>query len=80
LRKRRSDGNTNYFGPIETEKMSIVDLCLCFLSLRRVESEEGEVKRREWTSCGCSGTGAAFAEAGEGEGQGGGGREAGGSE
>jgi len=60
--------------------MSIVDLCLCFLSLRRVESEEGEVKRREWTSCGCSGTGAAFAEAGEGEGQGGGGREAGGSE
>jgi len=45
-----------------------------------VESEEGEVNRREWTSCGCSGTGAAFAEAGEGEGQRGGGREAGGSE
>jgi hypothetical protein len=40
LRKRRSDGNTDYFGPVEIEETSIVDLCLCFLSLRRVESGE----------------------------------------
>jgi len=66
LRKRWYDENTNYFGPVETEEMSMVDLCLCFLSLRRVERE-----RREGTSCGCSSTGAALAEAGEGEGRGG---------
>jgi hypothetical protein len=78
LRKLRSDGNIDYFGPVETEETSIVDLCLCFLSLRRVDSGEGEAKRREWTGCGCSGTGAALAEAGEGGGQRG--RMAGGSE
>jgi hypothetical protein len=49
-----------------------------FLSLRRVDSGEGEAKRREWTGCRCSGTGAALAEAGEGGGRGGG--TAGGSE
>jgi hypothetical protein len=52
--------------------MSIIDLCLCFLSLRRVESGEGEAKRREWTGCECSGTGAALVEAREGGGRGGG--------
>ena len=72
MRKRRSDGNTDYFGPVETEETSIVDLFLCFLSLRRVESGEGEAKRREWAGCGCSGTGAALAEAGEGGGRRGG--------
>ena len=49
-----------------------------FLSLRRVDSGEGEAKRREWPGCRCSGTGAALAEAGEGGGRGGG--TAGGSE
>jgi hypothetical protein len=71
LRKRRSDRNTDYFGLVETEETSMVDLCLCFLSLRRMESGEGEAKRREGTSCGCFGTGAALAEAGEGRGRGG---------
>jgi hypothetical protein len=66
LRKRRYDGNTDYFGPVETEEMSMVDLCLCFLSQRRVER-----KRREETGCGCSGTAMALAEAGEGGGRGG---------
>ena len=65
MRKRQSDGNTDYFGPVETEETSMVNLCLCFLSLRRVERE-----RREGTSSGCSGTGAALAEAGEGKGAG----------
>jgi len=46
LRKRRYDGNTDYFGPVETEEMSMVDLCLCFLSLRRVERERRRGERR----------------------------------
>ena len=49
-----------------------------FLSLRRVDSGEGEAKRREWTGCGWSGTGTTLAEAGEGGWRGGG--TAGGSE
>ena len=42
----------------------MVDLGLCFLSLRRVERE-----RREVTGCECSGTGAALAKTGEGGGE-----------
>jgi len=45
LRKRWYDENTDYFGPVETEKMSMVDLCLCFLSLRRVERERRRGER-----------------------------------
>ena len=71
MRKHRSDGNTNYFGPVEIEETLTVDLCLCFLSLRRVERE-----RREGTGYRCSGTGAALAEAGEGGGEGAGRRVA----
>jgi hypothetical protein len=32
-------------GPVETEEMSMVDLCLCFLSLRRVERERRKGER-----------------------------------
>jgi len=45
LRKRWYDENTDYFGPVETEEMSMVDLCLCFLSLRRVERERRRGER-----------------------------------
>jgi hypothetical protein len=45
LRKHRFDGNTDYFGSVETEERSMVDLYLCFLSLRRVERERRRGER-----------------------------------
>jgi hypothetical protein len=34
---------------VEIEETSMVDLCLCFLSLRRVESGEGEARGGEYS-------------------------------